>query len=337
MEISLIIKVMMTAGENMTTRIIGTGSALPEFVLTNEDITRFVDTSDEWIRTRTGIEQRHLAKEGESAVSLGISAAKKALENAGKTPQEVELLLVATCSCASFFPSVACQIQDHLGAKNAVAFDLSAACSGFLFALHTAHAYLQAGIYRNALIIGTETLSRVIDWRDRSVCVLFGDGAGACLVEESSQGILAFSQACNGQKGAVLTASAATAATPAAPKGSPMLPLQMNGQEVFKFAVKTVPVSILSLLEKTKTSVEEIQYFLLHQANLRILQSVAKRLGVSMEKLPSNLQLKGNTSAASIPILLDEMHRSGRLRRGKKLILAGFGAGLTWGSTLLEW
>ncbi len=321
----------------MTTRITGTGSALPDYVLTNEALTKFVDTSDEWIQTRTGIKQRHLAGEGETAVSLGAAAAQKALENAGKTPREIDLLLVATCSHPSFFPSAACQIQARLGADRAVAFDLSAACSGFLFALHTAHAYIQAGLYRNALLIGTETLSRVIDWKDRSTCVLFGDGAGACVVEQAETGILAFSQASDGLRGPVLSASASTMATPAVPKEDPLLPLAMNGQEVFKFAVKTVPESIRALLEKTETPIEEIQYFLLHQANLRILTSVAKRLQIPMEKIPANLPRTGNTSAASIPILLDELHRDGRLTRCKKLLLAGFGAGLTWGSTLLKW
>lgn len=320
----------------MTTRIIGTGSALPHRIVTNEDLSRIVDTSDEWIQSRTGICQRYLSAEGEDCVSLAVEAGRAALENAGISPEEVELLIVATCSSEHYFPSVGCQVQGALGMEHCVAFDISAACSGFLFALHTAHAYLQGGIYKKALLIGTETLSRVIDWEDRSTCVLFGDGAGACVVQAQESGLMDFMQASHGAQGHVLTARASARRTPVRP-ATEMEPLAMEGQQVFKFAVKTVPESIHQILKSNGLSSEEVRYYILHQANRRILQSVARRLGQPEEKFPMNLDKHGNTSAASIPILLDEMNRQGKLEKGDILVLAGFGAGLTWGCTLMQW
>ncbi|MGI6070069.1 MAG: beta-ketoacyl-ACP synthase III [Blautia sp.] len=321
----------------MTTRIMGTGSALPHRVLTNEDMSKLVETNDEWISSRTGIKERRLAGQGEDSVTLAVQAGRQALEDAGVSPEEIDLLIVATCSSESYFPSVGCQVQAALGLSHCAAFDISAACSGFLFALHTAHAYIQAGIYQKALLIGAETLSRIIDWKDRSTCVLFGDGAGACVVQAEETGLVDFIQASDGRLGHVLTAEASTLQTPAAKEGKPMKPLAMDGQAVFRFAVKTVPECISRLLERTGTAAEDVKYYVLHQANMRIIQSVAKRLGLSEEKFPMNLASHGNTSAASIPILLDELNRGGRLSRGDFLVLSGFGAGLTWGAALLEW
>lgn len=320
----------------MTTRIIGTGSALPKQVITNGELEKLMDTSDEWIRTRTGIGERRIASSKEDVRTLACQAGRRALENAGMEPGQVELVLVATCSAETYFPSVACCVQGELGLTKAAAMDLSAACSGFLFALHTAHAYITSGMYENALIIGTETLSRLIDWKDRSTCVLFGDGAGACVVRKDSQGILGVSQYSDGSRGQVLTAKASVRETPAS-FYKEMEPLKMDGQEVFRFAVKTVPDCVEKLLEKTGTPMEQVKYFVLHQANRRILQSVAKRLQLPEKKFPMNLEFRGNTSAASIPILLDEMNREGLLEKGDLLVLAGFGAGLTWGATLLTW
>lgn len=310
---------------------------MPGKVITNDDLSRIVDTSDEWIASRTGIRSRRLVSGEENSVSLAVEAGRKAMENAGVAGEEIQLLIVATCSSESYFPSVGCQVQAALGLKHCVAFDLSAACSGFLFALHTAHAYLSTGVYQKALLIGTETLSRLIDWEDRSTCVLFGDGAGACVVGQDEIGLMEFMQGSDGTLGHVLKADAAMKKTPAGMEDVEMAPLSMEGQPVFKFAVRTVPESIQQVLAKSGVKRDEVKYYVLHQANQRILESVAKRLELPIEKFPMNLDRHGNTSAASIPILLDEMNRDGRLQRGDLLMLSGFGAGLTWGSALIRW
>ncbi len=320
-----------------TIRIIGTGSVLPEKIVTNDDLSKIVDTNDEWIQSRTGIRQRHLAKEGETTVTLGIEAARKALKQAEISAEEIQMIIVATCSSEAHFPSVGCQIQAGLGAKNAVAYDISAACSGFLFALNTAQAYAQTGKYQKILIVGTETLSKVIDWEDRSSCVLFGDGAGACVVEASPTGLMDYVQHSDGSIGDVLSCYGSTLKTPTLSQGTPMTPLYMEGQAVFKFAVKTVPDCIDQVLNHAQVSKERVKYYILHQANQRIIQSVAKRLKLPQEQFPMNLDRVGNTSAASIPILLDELNRQNMLREGDYLVLSGFGAGLTWAAALLEW
>lgn len=319
-----------------TTRIKGTGRALPKYRITNEELSNYVDTNDEWIRSRTGIGSRFLAGEEENAVTLAFEAAQKALENGGTDLAEIDLVLAATSSAGCNFPGVACQVCGLLGIQGAAAMDISAACSGFIFALNTAHAYIQAGFYRKALIIGVDTISRITDWTDRSTCVLFGDGAGACVVGEAEDGILEISQHSNGAKGSVLVSEAPKARTPVSEEVPEKL-LYMDGREVFKFAVKTVPECVLELLEKSRKNLKEVKYVLLHQANRRIISSVAKRLGESEEKFPVNVDKYGNTSAASIPILLDELNRDGKLERGDLILLSGFGAGLTWGGTLLYW
>ena len=319
----------------MTARIIGTGSAVPEQIVTNEDLSKIVETSDEWISSRSGIKERRVAKE-ENTTSLAILAGKRALENAGVTAEEIEVIIVATCTPDYFFPNTACQVQEAIGAKNAVAFDLSAACSGFLFALSTAQAYIKGGIYQKALIIGAETMSKMIDWSDRSTCVLFGDGAGAAVVSAEETGVLELVQKSNGAGKGVLSCKARETRNLLNHESETKEYLYMEGQPVFKFAVKTVPECVEEVLKKAEVK-EEIRYYILHQANSRIIQSVAKRLKEPEEKFPMNLSLYGNTSAASIPILLDEMNRNGMLNRGDKLVLSGFGAGLTWGAVLLEW
>lgn len=320
----------------MTARIIGTGSAVPEQIVTNEDLSKIVETNDEWISSRSGIKERRVAKE-ENTTSLAILAGKRALENAGVTAEEIEVIIVATCTPDYFFPNTACQVQEAIGAKHAVAFDLSAACSGFLFALSTAQAYIKGGIYQKALIVGAETMSKMIDWSDRSTCVLFGDGAGAAVVSAEETGVLELVQKSDGTGKGVLSCKARETRNLLNHESETKEYLYMEGQPVFKFAVKTVPECVEEVLKKAEVKKEEIRYYILHQANSRIIQSVAKRLKEPEEKFPMNLSLYGNTSAASIPILLDEMNRNGMLNRGDKLVLSGFGAGLTWGAVLLEW
>ena len=320
----------------MRTRIIGTGSCLPETVVTNDDLSKIMDTSDEWISSRTGIRERRLVKE-ETTASMSATAAKRAMEDAGVSPQEIDLIIVGTITGDCVTPSTACEVQAAIGAERAVAFDINAACSGFMFALHTADAYIQSGIYKTALILGAETLSKIMDWNDRSTCVLFGDGAGAAVVRADQTGLLAYDQGSDGKKGQVLLCEGRKNNNPLVENSVDLQYTHMDGQEVYKFAVTTVPASIKKVLDKAGLSVEDIDYFALHQANIRIIQSVAKRLKVSEDKFPTSLDHCGNISAASVPILLDEMNRKGLLKPGMKIVLSGFGGGLTWGSAVIEW
>lgn len=327
----------------MNIRIKGTGSAVPQKRVTNDDLSKIMDTSDEWIRSRTGIVSRHIAVE-ETTTSLSVEAAEKALKNAGISAEELDIIVAATVTPDKFFPNLSCEVQAALGAKNAVAFDLSAACSGFIFALDTVSMYLQSGMYKNALIIGAETLSKIMDWNDRSTCVLFGDGAGAAVVcaedvenENASRGILAMEMGSDGAKGMVLNCSNRPVNNPYVKNDTALDYTYMNGQEVYKFAVRTVPDAIEKVLEKAGLKVDDIDLFLLHQANMRIIESVSKRLGQPMEKFPTNMQEYGNISAASVAILLDNANSAGMIKAGSKVVLAGFGAGLTWGATVLEW
>ena len=320
----------------MTTRIVGTGSCLPSRVVTNDDLANIMDTSDEWISSRTGIRERHLATE-ESNASICAEAAKKALQDAGMEAGEIDLLIVGTITPDHVTPSLACEISALIGAERAVCFDINAACSGFVYSLHTAHAYITSGIYQNAIVVGAEVLSRIMDWNDRSTCVLFGDGAGAVVVRADETGIIAFDQGSDGVKGSVLSCINRRNNNPFVSESKELDYVQMDGKEVYSFAVSTVPKSIMSVLEKANIEPEQVDYFLLHQANVRILDSVAKRLKMPKEKFPISLDHCGNISAGSIPILLDEVNRKGLLKRGQKIILSGFGGGLTWGTTLLEW
>lgn len=308
----------------MNAKIMGTGYELPAFRADNDYLATLVDTSDEWIRERTGICARHLAKE-ETTTSMAAKAARKALQKAGVDASEVELVIVATITGDTDTPSTACKVQAQIGADHAVAFDMNAACSGFLYGLHVADAFFKSGIYKNALVIGAESLSKIVDWTDRGTCVLFGDGAGAAFLTASEEGgILSQSVGSNGEKWEVLSC----------PKGGY---LQMNGQEVFKFAVRTVPLCVEDALEKAGMKADDVDLFLLHQANVRILQSVAKRLKQPEEKFPMNMNECGNTSAASLPILMAQLDEQGKFHRGNKVVLSGFGAGLTWGACVIEW
>ncbi|MEY8356219.1 beta-ketoacyl-ACP synthase III [Lachnospiraceae bacterium 54-53] len=321
----------------MTTKIIGTGSSVPEQVVTNDDLARFVDTSDEWIRSRTGIRERRIASAESGTSDLAAEAAREALKNAGVSAEELDIIVLATSSADCCFPSGACQVQAAIGAHQAVAFDISGACSGFIYALHTVHSFFQAGIYKTGLVIGADTLSKLIDWSDRSTCVLFGDGAGAAVVRAEDNGVLYMTMGSDGTRGSVLECGGRTTGNFLTGEKPELGYMTMDGQEVFKFAVKTVPEAIKKVLSESGTDIDEIKYFILHQANYRIFESIAKRLKIPMEKFPVNLDRFGNTSGATIPILLDEMNREGKLQRGDKIVLAGFGAGLTWGATLLEW
>lgn len=328
----------------MNVRIVGTGSAVPKKRVTNDDLSRIMDTSDEWIKTRTGIESRHLAVE-ETTTGMAAEAAKAALLDAGMAAEELDLIIAATATPDRFLPNLACEVQSTLGAKNAVAFDISAACSGFLFAINTAQMYLTNGTYRKALIIGAETLSKIMDWSDRSTCVLFGDGAGAAVLQADEnengeglpEGILSTVLGSDGARGMVLRCDNRPVNNPYVKNDTSLSYVSMDGQEVYKFAVKTVPMVITEAVEAAGLSMDEIDLFLLHQANYRIIESVAKRLKQPMEKFPTNLQEYGNISAASVPILLDNVNKHGMIRKGSKIVLAGFGAGLTWGAAVLRW
>lgn len=320
----------------MRAQIIGTGSCLPDKIVTNDFLSTIVETSDEWISSRTGIRQRHISID-ETTVSLSAKAARRALESAGVKPEELDLIIVATCTPDTLVPNTACLVQSELGAVYATAFDISAACSGFVFALNLVDVYMQTGMYRTALVIGAETLSRIVDWKDRTTCVLFADGAGAAVVRGAETGVIASTLGSDGRKGGVIYVKNRENYNPFVPEQKPMDFLYMDGAEVFKFAVKKIPEVIRETLEKADLTVDDISLFLLHQANARINQSIAKKLKISIDKVPMNVDRCGNTSAASVPILLDEVNRKGLLKSGDKIVLAGFGSGLTWGVLILTW
>lgn len=320
----------------MTSRIIGTGSYVPERIVTNDDLAKIVETDDEWIRSRTGIHERRIALE-EGTSHMAIEAAKRAIENAGIAAEDIDIIILGTSSPDHCFPAGACEVQAAIGAVNAVAFDISAACSGFLFALNTVQAFIQSGIYKTALVIGADCLSKLTDWTDRSTCVLFGDAAGAAVVQAEDQGMVHMVMGSDGVKGPVLSCVSRTEGNFLNGREPGLGYMHMNGQEVFMFAVKKVPECIHQVLDESEVSIEDVSCFVLHQANYRIVESVAKRLDQPLEKFPMNMDKYGNTSGASVPLLLDELNREGRLKPGDKIVLAGFGAGLTWGAALLEW
>ena len=323
--------------------ICGTGSYIPSYTMDNNDIAGLVDTNDMWIRERTGVVKRHIIKD-ETTASMAAEAGKRALENAGVKAEELELILVATISSNVILPCTACEVQKSLGAVHATCFDLGgAACTGFVLAYNTASAYLEAGVYKTALVIGSESLSALTNWKDRRTCILFGDGAGAAVMKAGEgKGWLPVTHS-DGGKGEALTCRSRYCSNGLTSKLRPedMTDeanfIQMDGQAVFKFAVKRVPEVIQEVLEANALKGEDIFLYILHQANKRIVEAVAKRLSEPIEKFPMNLEEYGNTSSASIPILLDELNRGGRLKTGQKLVLAGFGAGLTWGAVVVEW
>lgn len=324
----------------MNIKIIGTGSFIPAKRVTNDDLSKIVDTSDEWIKSRTGIEARHIAVE-ETTTGMSAEAAKRAMEQAGVKAEDLDILIAATISTDKIVPGLACEVQSVIGAENAFAFDINAACSGFLYGLNIASMYLRSGEYKTALVIGTEMLSKMVDWNDRSTCVLFGDGSGAAVIRaeegSSQEGVRSVIQRSDGSRGEVLRCDNRPVNNFLVKRESGFSYVSMNGQEVYKFAVKTVPEAVKEAAEKAGFALDEVDYYILHQANYRIIEAVAKRLGQPMEKFPTNLQECGNISAASVPILLDDVNRKGMLRPGNKIILAGFGAGLTWGAAALIW
>ncbi|GAV23693.1 beta-ketoacyl-ACP synthase III [Carboxydothermus pertinax] len=320
--------------------ILGTGHYVPERVLTNHDLERNLDTSNEWIVTRTGIRERRIAKTNETTLTMAYNAAQEALKEAKVTPEELGLIIVATATPDMIFPATAAQLQEKLGAKKAGAFDLSIGCTGFIYALVTGALYVKALDPQKVLVVGAEKLSAIVDWDDRNTAVLFGDGAGAVVLGANSQkaGILAFELGADGSGAELLKL----------PAGGSMLPsshetvakklhyIKMNGKEVFKFAVKKIEESVQNLLHSANLEPQEIDLYLFHQANRRIIESSLERLGLGLEKTFINIERYGNTSAASIPIALNEALHEKKLTKGDKVLLAGFGAGLAWGGLILE-
>jgi 3-oxoacyl-[acyl-carrier-protein] synthase-3 len=321
--------------------ITGSGSALPETSLDNEALTELVETSDDWITTRTGIRQRRLAHPGESLSQLAAAASKQAIASAGITAADLDLILLATSTPDDLFGS-ACQIQAELGATKAVAFDLTAACSGFVFGLVTAAQYIRTGVYQNVLLVGADILSRWVDWQDRRTCVLFGDGAGAVVLQSNeSDRLLGFTLKSDGTQNHYLNlaykGSSRELISDVNISQGTYQPITMNGKEVYRFAVQRVPEVIDKALFQANLSIEQIDWLLLHQANQRILDAVAQRLNIPKHKVISNLAHYGNTSAASIPIALDEAVRQGKIQPNDIIAASGFGAGLTWGAAIFQW
>lgn len=310
---------MMKAG------IIGTGHYVPEKIVTNKDLEKIVDTSDEWIRTRTGIEERRIARDDEDTSDMALEASKKALENAGINGEDIDLILVATVTPDTSFPSVSCILQDKLGARKAAAMDISAACSGFMYGMITAKQFIETGAYKHILIVGAEKLSKITDWNDRNTCVLFGDGAGAVVMGPVSDefGILSFELGADGNGGKHLEQKDDY--------------IVMNGREVFKFAVRQMPESSVNVVEKAGYSKEDVDYLIPHQANIRIMEAARERLGIDVDRMAVNVNKYGNTSAASIPIALSEAEQEGKIKSGDFIVLVGFGGGLTWGAVALKW
>lgn len=322
-------------------KITGTGSAVPDKVITNFDIEKMVDTSDEWIITRTGIKQRHIAAEGEYTSTFATCAAKNALQMAGVTPDELDLIVLATVTPDFPFPATACLVQNNLKASKAAAFDLSAACSGFLYGLAMVDKFIKTGAARKALIIGAEVLSRVVDWHDRNTCCLFGDGAGAVVVEacEGEKGILSTHIHSDGSYWELLHQPGVGNRNPAVQKtlDEQLIYVNMQGNEVFKLAVRAMEEVALEALAANNLSGSDINMFIPHQANRRIIDAIGKRLGLNGDQVFVNLERYGNTSSASIPLALDEANRSGRIKDGDIVLFDAFGGGLTWSSALVRW
>lgn len=327
--------------EKLGIAITGSGSAVPETAVDNQALTRLVETSDEWIATRTGIRQRHLAMATESLSTLAAAASSQAIAAAGIQATDLDLILLATSTPEDLF-GTACRIQAQLGATKAVAFDLTAACSGFVFGLVTAAQYIRTGVYQNVLLIGADMLSRWVDWTDRRTCVLFGDGAGAVVLQANDRDrLLGFALKSDGTQNHYLNLAYAASPQNLIPdvnvaQGN-YQPITMNGKEVYRFAAQKVPEIIDKVLFQANLSVDQIDWLLLHQANQRILDAVAERLNIPEHKVISNLANYGNTSAASIPLALDEAVRQGKIQPNDIIATSGFGAGLTWGAAIFQW
>ncbi|MBO1625982.1 ketoacyl-ACP synthase III [Bacillus cereus] len=308
----------------MNVGILGIGRYVPEKVVTNQDLEKIMDTSDEWIRTRTGIAERRIADDTIDTSYMAVEAAKKALEDAGISGEQIDLILVATVTPDQSFPAVACVIQEQIGAKHAAAMDLSAACAGFMYGMITAQQFIQTGTYKNILVVGSDKLSKIVDWNDRNTAVLFGDGAGAVVMGAVSEGkgVLSFELGADGSGGKHLYQDEY---------------VMMNGREVFKFAVRQLGDSCLRVIEKAGLTKEDVDFLVPHQANIRIMESARERLNLPQEKMSTTIEKFGNTSASSIPIAIVEELQNGRIQDGDLIILVGFGGGLTWGAVALRW
>ena len=321
--------------------ILGIGTYVPEKVLTNKDMEKIVDTSDEWIVERTGIRQRHIADADTATSDLATIAAQRALDNAKISASEIDLIIVATATPDMFFPSVACLVQDNIKAEKAGAFDLAAGCTGFVYSMITGAQFIKTGLYKKILVIGAETLSKIMNWSDRNTCVLFGDGAGAVVLGETKQGygILGSKLGADGAGGKFLNLPAGGSRIPATVESvaSNLHFIHMDGSEVFKFATKVMGEAAKDALDHAGLSANDIDCLIPHQANIRIIQSAAKRLKVPMDKVVVNVDKYGNTSSASIPIALEEALNSGKIKNGDNVVLVGFGAGLTWAGCVIKW
>ncbi|GEN88029.1 beta-ketoacyl-ACP synthase III [Oceanobacillus sp. FSL W8-0428] len=310
----------------MSIGILGAGHYLPTNVVTNHDLEKIVDTNDEWIRTRTGILERRLATDDIDTSDMAYHASVEALKEADVKAEDIDLILVATVTPDTAFPSIACLIQDRLGAVNAAAMDIGAACAGFMYGVITANQFIAAGTYKKVLVVGAEKLSKITDWTDRSTCVLFGDGAGAAVIGEVSEGkgILSFELGANGAGGKELYLN----------KEEHII---MNGREVFKFAVRQMPESTINVVEKIGLSREDVDYLVPHQANIRIMEAARERLGISEDKMAKSIERFGNNSSASIPMALSEAVKEGKIKDNDLIVLVGFGGGLTWGAVAMRW
>ena len=331
----------MTANNNYAVGFLGTGYYLPEKVLTNADLEKIVETSDEWITERTGIKERRLAEDDVPMSTLAQKAAERALENAGVKAEELDLIIVATLTSDRIIPSTACMLQTRLGATHAAAFDLSAACSGFVYAAMTESQFIKTGVYNKALVVGAETLSKYSNWEDRNTCVLFGDGAGAAVLGqvEDGYGILSFDLGSDGSGGDAIQIPSSGSLMPVSKESidKRLNLIHMDGRETFKFAVKAMGRTVETSLKKIDMPKEQIDWLVPHQANIRIIQSAAKRLSMPMEKVVVNIHKYGNMSAACIPIALAEAAAEKRFKKGDIVALSGFGAGLTWASCIMRW
>lgn len=322
-------------------KIISTGSFVPEKVLTNRDLEQMLDTTDEWITERSGIKERRVCGPDEAASDLAYGASRAALKSAGLKAKELDLIIVATVTSDMPFPSTGCVLQKRLGAKKAVAFDINAACSGFVFALSNANAYIRSGLYEKVLVVGTETLSKFLDWQDRSTCVLFGDAAGAVILEpsDSESGIVSVDIYSDGSYVDMLNIPGGGSRVPPTCESvqQGLHFIKMKGNETFKVAVKTLEKLVVDTLKKNNLKSSDLALLIPHQANMRIIQAVAKRLKLPMDKVVVNIDRFGNTSSASVPLALDEAVRTGRVRKGDYILVEAFGGGLTWGSALIKW
>lgn len=321
--------------------IAGTGTYLPERILTNAELEKMVDTNDEWIVSRTGVRERRIARPDEATSDMAIPAARAALEAAGIAPQDVDLIIVGTVTPDMLFPSTACFVQSALGATKALCFDLSAACSGFLYSMETARGLLLSGLYETALVIGADKMSMVTDWTDRGTCILFGDGAGAVVLRRTTthRGIMSLTAGADGSLGDLLTIPGGGSRHPATHEtvDQRLHSVKMAGNNVFKHAVRCMTDTGREALEKAGLTIDDVDWVIPHQANMRIIQAISDRVGISMERFIVNLDRLGNTTAATVPVALDEAIRSGRIKRGDVLLIIVFGGGFTWGASVVEY